>query len=292
MNPVIDKSTLDSIRLAQKNEITEYNIYARLANNIRNKGNADVLRKISEDEKRHYDFWKQYTNEEIKPSRFRLVKYYWIAKIFGITFGIKLMEKNEGKAEEVYRNVAGIIPEASKIARDEDEHEHQLIGLIQEEKLNYVGSVVLGLNDALVELTGSLAGFTFALSNNRVIALAGLITGIAAAFSMAASEYLSNKAEAAGEKAAKASLYTGIAYIITVALLIAPYLLLSIPVLCLCITLAVAVLIIFLFNYYLAVATDVPFRKRFLEMTAVSLGVALLTFGIAYLLKVMMGVDI
>ena len=50
-----------------------------------------------------------------------------------------------------------------------------------------MGSVVLGLNDELVEFTGALAGFTLALSDHRLIALTGSITGIAAALSMASS---------------------------------------------------------------------------------------------------------
>jgi len=288
----LSKEILEVIKRAQKNEITEYHVYSMLARHIKDPANASVLRNIAEDEKKHYNFWMRFTGIDQSPSRMTILKYYWIARIFGITFGIKLMEKNEEKAEEVYGKVAGIIPEAMAIAAEEDSHEHQLIALIKEEKLQYVGSVVLGLNDALVELTGSLAGFTFALQNNRIIALAGLITGIAAAFSMAASEYLSNKAENAGEKAGKAALYTGIAYIFTVLLLILPFLLLSTPIISLIITLTTAVIIIWLFNYYLSVATDIPFRKRFLEMTFVSLGVAALSFGIGFALKTIMGIDI
>jgi len=288
----LSKEILEVIKRAQKNEITEYHVYSMLARHIKDPANASVLRNIAEDEKKHYNFWMRFTGIDQYPSRITILKYYWIARIFGITFGIKLMEKNEEKAEEVYGKVAGIIPEAMAIAAEEDSHEHQLIALIKEEKLQYVGSVVLGLNDALVELTGSLAGFTFALQNNRIIALAGLITGIAAAFSMAASEYLSNKAENAGEKAGKAALYTGIAYIFTVLLLILPFLLLSTPIISLIITLTTAVIIIWLFNYYLSVATDIPFRKRFLEMTFVSLGVAALSFGIGFALKTLMGIDI
>jgi VIT1/CCC1 family predicted Fe2+/Mn2+ transporter len=75
-------------------------------------------------------------------------------------------------------------------------------------------------------------------------------------------------------------------------LLILPYLVLSAPIISLLITLATAVLIIWLFNYYLSVATDVPFRKRFWEMTLVSLGVAALSFGIGFALKTLMGIDI
>jgi len=73
--------------------------------------------------------------------------------------------------------------------------------------------MVLGLNDALVELTGTLAGLTFALKNTRLIALSGLITGIAATLSMAASEYLSARTEQESSRALKSSLYTGGAYV-------------------------------------------------------------------------------
>ena len=91
----------------------------------------------------------------------------------------------------------------------------QLLSMLDEEALKYMGSVVLGLNDALVELTGALAGLTFAFQNTKLIALTGLITGISASLSMAASEYLSSRADGE-ENAGRSALYTGIAYIITV----------------------------------------------------------------------------
>ena len=146
------------------------------------------------------------------------------------------------------------LPEVRKIAEEEEEHEHELLNLIAEEHLDYVGSIVLGLNDALVELTGTLAGLTFALQNTRLIALAGLITGIAASFSMGASEYLSTKAEGTGEQEPfKSAVYTWIAYLITVAALILPYLLLTNYLLSLGITLLVGILIILFFNFYISV---------------------------------------
>ena len=60
--------------------------------------------------------------------------------------------------------------------------------------------MVLGLNDALVELTGTLAGLTFALANARLVALAGIITGIAATLSMAASNYLAERANGSAQR--------------------------------------------------------------------------------------------
>lgn len=176
--------------------------------------------------------------------------------------------------------------------KDEGAHEQNLMGMIEEERLRYVGSIVLGLNDALVELTGTLAVLTFALSRNRLVALAGMVTGIAASFSMAASEYLSTKAESDHGHALKSAVYTGIAYVLTVIFLILPYFILTSPYSSLGATLGMAVLIIFLFNYYISVARNLDFRKRFLEMTAISLGVAALSFLVGRILGNMLGVDV
>ena len=165
--------------------------------------------------------------------------------------------------------------------------------MLDEERLQYVGSMVLGLNDALVELTGSLAGFAFALQNTRLIALSGLIVGISATFSMASSEFLAARSEGRTD-ALKSCSYTGIAYLLTVVALIAPYLLFPtgqfIPAL-ICM-LAVVVLIIAGFTYYTSVAQDQPFKRRFLEMAGISITVAVLSFIVGILAKKFLGVDL
>lgn len=277
---------------AQKNEITEYHIYSRLADSIKDKNNSEILRKIGSDEKRHYEIWKKYTGIEVKPSKWQIKKFFWIARIFGITFGIKLMEKGEESAKINYEAISEYVKDAAKIAIEEDQHEQQLIALIEEERLDYIGSIVLGLNDALVELTGALAGFTFALQNTKIIAATGLITGIAASFSMASSEYLSQRSEGEEEKAFKSSLYTGTAYIITVIFLILPYLLLDQFMIALGATLAIGIAIIFFFNYYISVAKDLNFKARFTEMAVISLGVSAITFLIGVLVRQFIGIDI
>ncbi len=276
----------------QKNEITEYYIYSRLSRRVNNKKNAELLQKIGDDEMRHYLFWKEYSGKDIKPNKWKIFKFYWIARVFGITFGIKLMERGESGAQEAYKKACEFIPEARQIVEDEDTHEAELIGMLEEKKLDYVGSIVLGLNDALVELTGTLAGLTFALQNTRLIAIAGLITGIAASFSMAASEYLSTKSEGNGKNALSSSFYTGLAYIFTVIILILPYFLFANYFMCLGLTMAFAVLVILFFNYYISVAKGLNFKKRFWEMFVISMGVAAFTFGIGYLIRVFLKVDI
>ena len=282
----------EQIKGFQRNEITEYHIYSRLAKRIKNKENSEVLENIANEEHVHYNFWKEITGVDVKPDRRKIFYFYLIARILGLTFGIKLMERGENKANKNYNRFAGIIPEAVRIANDEDAHEQKLISMIREEKLNYMGSVVLGLNDALVELTGALAGLSLALQNTRVIAFVGLITGLAASFSMAASEYLSTKAEENANEAAVSALYTGIAYVFTVLILIMPYFLFAHYLVCLALTILLAVIIIFLFNFYISVAKDYDFNKRFTEMLVISLGVAAVSFGIGFVIRNIFGIDV
>jgi VIT1/CCC1 family predicted Fe2+/Mn2+ transporter len=291
MQKHLTPETILTIIKFQKSELTEYHIYNLLASKIKNHHNARILKKVAEDEKKHYEFWKSYTHSDVKPDRWKIIKYYIISRLFGLTFGIKLMERGEEQAQVLYKSLETIIPEVKKIIKDEHAHEKELYILLEEEHLQYVGSVVLGLNDALVELTGTLAGLSFALANTRLIALAGLITGIAASLSMAASEYLSSKAEEAKD-ALKSAVYTGIAYIITVVLLIIPYFVASHYLVALVITVAIALLIILFFNYYIAIAKDLNFKKRFIEMAIISLGVATISFAIGFFIKKYIGIDV
>lgn len=288
----MDNKIKNKLLQYQKEELKESIIYEKLAAREKNENNKNVLLKISREEKAHYDYFKKYTKCDVKPNRFKITFYYLIAVLFGLTFGIKLMENGEGDAQKNYLMIKDEIEDIEKIIKDEEEHENSLIALIKEEILNYVGSIVLGLNDALVELTGALAGFTFALQKTNLIALTGLITGIAASFSMAASEYLSNRAEGKGKTALKSSIYTGTAYIITVFLLILPFLLVKNCLFALAITLLIAILIILFFNFYISVAKNLNFKKRFLEMVVISMGVAALSFGVGYILKFFFNIEV
>jgi VIT1/CCC1 family predicted Fe2+/Mn2+ transporter len=280
------------VRTAQRGEITEHYIYQKLSESTKNARNKDILLRISHDELRHHDVWKEYTKRAEKPNWIRVWAYYLIARLLGVTFAIRLMERGEGEAQIMYRDLSSAFPQALDIAKEEDEHEEQLIGMIDEERLNYVGSMIRGLNDALVELTGALAGFTLALQEARLIAMAGLITGIAASMSMGATEYLASKSEESARAPLKAALYTGIAYIVTVLFLVFPYLVFANVYMSLGIMILNAIIVIVAFNFYMSVAKDVSFRKRFSEMALVSLGVAAVSFGIGFLVRQFLGVDV
>ena len=287
MNP----QTKQSFLKFQKTELTESVIYHRLSLREKDPQNAKVLGKIAQEEAKHHDIIAQITGQRATPCRLKIIWFMFLARVFGITFAVKLMEGNEGHAAQEYRTYESF-PAVQKLADDEDAHEAALINLISEERLNYMGSVVLGLSDALVEFTGALAGFTFALQNPKLVALTGAITGIAAALSMGSSEYLSSKTEKAeGKHPIKAAIYTGGAYILTVGLLVAPYALLDNVFVALGLMLFLALLVIASFTFYYAVAKGENFKGRFLEMAGLSFGVAAVSFFIGFLLQKFTGIE-
>jgi len=293
MKKEISQTALAIIRRMQQSELTESVIYEKIAKFAKGDENKKTLMRLAKEEHAHYEIWKRYTGEEMKPETGKVLWYTLLARVLGFTFAVKLMENGEENAQEEYEALAVEVEESILIRQQEEEHEQALLGMLDEERLQYVGSMVLGLNDALVELTGSLAGFTFAMQNTRLIALSGLIIGISATFSMASSEFLAARSEGRTD-AFKSCTYTGIAYLITVILLILPYLVFStaqfIPALfCM---LAIVILIIAGFTYYTSVAQTQPFKSRFLEMAGISVSVAVISFVVGILAKQFLGVDI
>jgi vacuolar iron transporter family protein len=287
-----DPHIMKAILSSQRAEITEHHIYTRIASVTPDAHNRGVLERIAKEELGHYDIWKQYTHRDVAPDSIRIVIYYVIALLLGITFTLKMMESVEKRAQKPDPVLISAIPEIPAMLAREEEHERELIALIDEERLRYMGSVVLGLNDAIVEFTGMLAGLTFALQNSRIIAVAALITGVAAALSMGSSEYLSQKSEPTALDPIRAALYTGIAYMVVVVLLVFPFLLLQSPDNALVLTLLAAVAVIFLFTYYISVAKDLPFRSRFLEMLAISFGIAAISFVIGLVIRYFLNISV
>lgn len=288
---IANDATLKKLLKDQQDEINAHHMYMKIADMIDDPHNKKIVRQVAKDELSHYERIKAITKKDVKPQKLKIMMRVFITRILGLTFSIKLFEKAEAQALDNYGDIDDSLDFVDEIIEDEERHEAELIGMINEERLNYMGSIVLGLNDALVELTGALAGYTFAFQNTRLIALTGLITGISASFSMAASEYLSTRQEG-GDDAIKSSVYTGFAYIFTVIFLILPYLVIQNPFVSLAMTLTVAVLIIFFFNYYISVAKDLNFKRRFLEMAVISLGVAGISFLIGVLVKTFIGIEL
>jgi VIT1/CCC1 family predicted Fe2+/Mn2+ transporter len=281
---------------SQRDEINGAALYAFMAKTQERKHpqNAKVLSQMSQDEMVHYNVWAAITRKQMKA---HILWQKILTVILGFTFTLKFLEKGEDIGTKEYAQLQKEVPAAAKMAADEKHHEDELHTMLDEERLHYVGSMVLGLNDALVELTGAITGVTFSLQNCRLIALTGIVTGVAATLSMMASNYLAESAE--GHKDAfKSSLYTGAAYLVTVALIVLPYLCLlgadqSMAYLwAFCIMIAEVICEIAFFNFYISVAQGQKFWKHFLLMAAISLGVAAISYGIGYAAKLALGIEV
>jgi len=276
----------------QRNEITEHFIYKNLAARIDGVKNQRIFAQIADDELRHYHIWKKFSRQDVEPNKLKIWFYSVISLLLGFTFAVKLMEGGEQEAQIAYEKVSALGDEVTAVVNDEEEHEQALLTLLDEERLQYTGSIVLGLNDALVELTGALAGLTFALQDTSLVALTGLITGFAAALSMASSEYLSTKAEPGAKNPVKASIYTGVAYILAVAVLIVPYFVLADIYMSLAFAFAGALLVVALFNFYVSVAQGVSFKSRFLEMAGLIVVVSGISFIAGLAIRFFFGIEV
>lgn len=289
----LSQKALDILLKSQRDEETDCLIYDFMSKKEKDPKNKKILAKMAADERDHAKMWKSLTKKEVNPNLKLVYWYKFLTIIMGFTFVLKLIQSGETTASSKYADIIDEVPEAKKASEDELIHEYELIEMLDEERLQYVGAMVLGLNDALVELTGTIAGLSFALMNTRIVALSGIITGISATLSMAASNYLAERAEN-NPNAMKSSVYTGVAYLITVALLVLPYLIFPEDMwLGALVTMLITVIFIILFfNYYISVAKDLPFMKRFLEMAGISLSVAAISFVIGILVKKFLGIDL
>lgn len=287
------KSKDVSLKILQQKEIDGAALYGKIARLTKNNSERETLLAISNDEYKHALIFEKYTGCKLKPRRFRICCYMLAACVLGYTFVIKLLERSEDIGIKAYESYLSPIPELKQILKEEEIHEQKLLSMLDEERLHYVGDMVLGMNDALVELTGALAGYTLAMQNTHIIAMAGLITGVSATLSMAASGYLSSL-EAGKKNAVKSSAYTGLAYLFTVAFLIIPYLFFPADgyLWALGVTLLIAIGIIACFNFYISIAKSRPFRHSFLVMAGISMGVATISFAVGLLVKNVLGIDL
>lgn len=281
----------------QRDEITEYEIYTYLARREKNPERARLLQKIAMDEYRHYNFWRGITGKDMKPSAIKKFFYLLLAGVFPLSFVLKLMEKGETASREKYEYIAKVLPEAVPIVREEHEHELDLLSMIEEDILKYISSVVLGMNDALVEIIGALAGMSQAIRDSTLIAVAAFLTGFAASLSMASAEYLSTKEEMdAGEERAKkplkAATVTGLSYILVVAILVLPFVFIRNVYLSLGVAVLSALGIIALFNFLVSVVRDRSFWRSFIEMLLILVAVTFVSGVVGWVVREAFGIDI
>lgn len=276
-------------------EFRDYTIYQALAQVESDPQFKKILNKLVDHEWGDYNFWLQFSEKKqfhIHPLGVFFLK--WARRFLGLTFIAKLLEGGERRAIKNYNSFLATAPvhmrdNIRSIIEHERYHEGALVAQIQEDKVKFISSIMLGLNDALIEIIGALVGFSFAFTNQRTVALGGLITGIAASLSMASSAYLQAFHEQ-GKDPRKASLYTGVSYGTVVVILVLPYLLLPTTLTALVVMLLAAGLIILATAYYISIIFERQYVKQLRLMAYLSVGVAVVSFIIGTIAKGFLGV--
>jgi len=286
-NPAKEKLALEF----QKGELTGHFLYKSLSERTSGKNSA-LFGKVSKIELGHYNHWKKFTHKELKPDNFHIFYHLFLARLFGAVFTAKLLEREEISNQKKYLKTLRAEKMLEKAIEREENAELALIRQVSEESLQYAGSIMLGMGDAVVEFTGTLAGLAFALQNTSLIAIAGLIGGISASMSMASSEYLSKNAskEAQGNPL-KAAFYTGFVYFVVVFFLVLPNFLLHDAPLAFAFTLLAAFIVVLAFTYFISITQELSFKRRLFETLLLCFGIALISFLIGTALKAVIGIS-
>lgn len=270
-------------------EFTDSKLYERLSVTVDESSPfAGILKQLSATEVKHYEFWKKYAPKE-RPKLNR-IKLYWILflrRVFGLTFASRYLDRHEASVVKEYQALEGLIPEADKRAfdemvADEQQHEQEFAQKVESTAVRYISFVVLGLADALVEISGIHAGSLGIYNRTEIAGLAGVVAGGAASMAMASAAYAQAKQGFHGS-ARLSAVYTGVSYFVSAVLLATPYFLTPSMVYALTSSLGLAVVMLALATYYSTVISNKPFTKDFLEILAILLGatVALYFFGYA-----------
>ena len=272
--------------LNAKNELTEHLVYHQLAQMEGNLENRATLERLSAQEKIHYEFWKSLlpdaSAKNIHPQNYTVWKISFLRIIFGVTFITKFLEMHEADAVKKYENIAASIPESHKarfaqIIEDEKSHERALINQLKEKRVSYIGFIVLGLADAIVEITGVHAGFLGVTGSTLIAGVAGVIVGFSAAISMGSAGYLQAKQDT-DKSAIFSGFLTWASYFCSVILLALPYFLIRVMIPAFIVSTSVGVLLVAGFTFYGAIVFDRKFWREFFETVSLMLATALATF--------------
>lgn len=96
----LNDAEIIELKKAQQDELVGMEVYGRLAKLVQDPHNAKILKQIAEDEKRHANIFKKYTGKALKVNKLRVLFYVLVSRIFGLTFGVKLQERDKKAAQK------------------------------------------------------------------------------------------------------------------------------------------------------------------------------------------------
>lgn len=275
-------------------EYHDYVIYRSLANHERDLARREILLSLSDKEYEHYELWRQLSQYQPKsPSKFKIWMLLLFRKIFGLVFITRLLERHERSVVKWYRELYSELQSKERetllhIIREEEELERTLIGQIEESIVKYLGYIVLGLADAIIEISGVHAGFLGATGMTLFAGIAGLVVGFAASISMGVASYLQAR-QMAAIVPVKAAILTGTTYIASVVLQALPYFLTDDVFTAFTTSIIISITLISGFTFYGAVVRDKDAKKELILNISLTLGTAAATYIFGEILSTWLG---
>jgi len=279
------------------NEYKDHRVYMALADVERDSIRRRTLEKLADVEGRHYRFWLLHIPEH-KPriSGAYIRSMVLLRMILGVTFVVKLLENHEKKTLEQYKQLVSeggfdnnSRDALNKIIEEENDIEKKLVSSIDEAVVRYLGFMMLGVADAIVELTGVQAGFLGVTDSPVIAGIAGLIVGVAAAISMGAASYLQAR-QGMSEKPIISGVVTGVLYMLTVVALALPYFIIRNMFTAFASAITLALLLLAFLTFYTSVIQERNFRKEYLLNVSILLVVAFGTFFLGKVLGAYFGI--
>ena len=280
-------TTLQSVaRVRMSDEWSDYTLYDRLSRTVDSHSPfAQVLKHLSATERGHYEFWKKYVpNDEPRLAKLKLYWILFLRRFLGLTFATRYLDRHEENVVKEYKGLAGLIPDSDRAAfnamvADEMEHEKAFAMKVESSAIRYISFVVLGLADALVEISGIHAGWLGLFEKTEIAGLAGVIAGGAASLAMASAAFAQAKQGFQGS-ARLSAIYTGVSYFVTAIILATPYFLTSNMILALATSLTLAVIILAVTTWYSVVIQEKHFLRDFVEILGILFATTILVFGL------------
>ena len=302
-----------------EDELSDYRLYDGTAKHESNRELRKLVLKLRNTELKHARFWaallgiKDIRNIKMPLNlRIKVFLYAIVRKVLGIAFVTKMLERNEKAGLEDYKNLVKsegfskpVLERIKYIVREEEGHERVLMQQTQKHEavLSYTKSIVFGLNDGLVEILAVVAGLAMVATNAFTVALTGIIVGVSGTLSMAAGAYVSSKSERVVEKSlydkenlktrpSKEAYYTGIFYFIGALVATSPFILGAYSYLGIVESVILVAVVLSAASALVAIISDTRIMDRIMEMLAVSLGTALVTAIIGFVVRTVFGIAI
>ncbi|MGA2199559.1 MAG: ferritin family protein [Nitrososphaerales archaeon] len=278
-------------------ELTDYTLYTRLSETHHNGAFVEVFKQLALIERKHLEFWQKYV-PDLRPrlNTGLIRRALFFKRVFGLTFAIRYLERHEADSIKRYKAVSHLVPPEDKAAfdevlADEEEHENEMSAAIESSTIRYISFVVLGLADALVEITGIHAGSLGIYNKTEVAGLAGIIAGGAASLAMASAAYAQAKQGFKGSAKLSAG-YTGVSYFLTALALATPYFLTGSQIDAISVSLVLAVVIVTFASYYSSVISTKPFLRDYLELLGILLCVTVALYVFGYVIRTETGITV